>query len=189
MKQKFTMPSGEKVEHEMPVWKTPYNHNTDFESERTALYCADDSLTKQEFVEDSDINVIMKRLLINQNYQDHVADLTAFQDISERPTYFDMQTRLAEINAEFYQLDAGIRSQHSNDPARWADQVVKAVEARDADRIEELGIPLTQERKQAMERAEKAQAGRSGETAGTPAAETKAPPEAPKGAPRATDGK
>lgn len=137
------MPDGEIVNATLPVWKTPYNHNTDIEARRTGTYNDEPSLTKQEFKEEADINVIMERFTRGGQLPPPVLP-EHFLDLAERPTYFDTQQRLAEANTTFYMLPAELRAKHLNDPARWADAVVKAVEAKDGDAILELGLSLKQ---------------------------------------------
>lgn len=141
MKQTFLMPDGELRTEQMPQFKTPWNHDTNFESQRTAIYCNDPSLTKQEFKEDADINVLIERFMRGGDLPPPVLP-EHFTDLSGRPTYFEMQTKVAEANATFYKLDAELRAEHGNDPTRWADAVVKAVEAKDGDKLLKLGLTL-----------------------------------------------
>lgn len=166
------MPDGEVVEKDMPFFKTPWNHDTNFESDRTATFCADPSLTKQEFVEEQDINTIIERLTKGGEIPNIVLP-EHFLDLSGRTDYFTMASKIADTNRLFYTLDAKTREDHLNDPARWADAVVKATEAGDADQLELLGIQLTEERKAAIETAErKAQEAATKAKAATPAPQT-----------------
>lgn len=139
MKQKFTMPDGEVLEKDMPVWKTPYNHDTNFESDRTALYCADPSLTKQEFKEETDINFLLERFMQTKELPPVVLP-EHFMDNTQQPTYFEMQTKLAAANSLFYQQPASVRSEFLNDPARFADAVITAMETGNKEWLEDLGI-------------------------------------------------
>jgi len=156
---KIKMPDGELVENKTPQWKTPFNHDTDFESERTGLYCRDPSLTKQEFKEDADINVILERFMRGGDLPPPVLP-EHFADTSGKTTYFEMASKVAIANKVFYELDAKKRAEHLNDPTRWADAVVKATEAKDADALEQLGIDVSNERKAAEETAQTAKAAR-----------------------------
>lgn len=173
------LPTGEiKEAAPLPQWKTPYNHDTNLVSDLTALYCADESKTKQEFVEEQDINKIMERLLRGAQ-QAEVALPEHFTDMTGKLDYFTMQNKIAQANSLFYLLPASIRSEHLNDPSRWADQVVAATLAGDGDKLEKLGIDLTAERKVAEARKppEKAE----DDKAATPAPDSaKASPGAPK---------
>lgn len=164
MKQKVTMPSGEIVEKDLPVWKTPYNHDTNFESDRTSLYCKDPAKTKQEFRDETDINVIINRFM-KTGEPPPIALPEHFMDLSQRTTYFDMASRVAEANKLFYELPATKREEFQNNPNLWADAVVKATNQGDYKTLEELGLEVP-------ERPE------------VPDIQLKETPEAPKGAPQ-----
>lgn len=155
MKMKFQMPDGEIVDKEWPMWKTPFNHDTNFESDRTATYCKDPSLTKQEFVEDADINNILARFA-KTGEPPPLALPEHFADVSQRKTYFDMNTQLAEANRMFYSLPPELRAEHLNDPARWADAVSKAAAQGDGDALSTLGIDTSAEKAEALKRAQEA---------------------------------
>lgn len=149
MKTEFTMPDGEKITKDFPLWKTPYNHDTNFESDRTATFCPEESLTKQEFRDEADINTILKRFMRTGEIPP-MALPEHFVDMTQQPTYFDMHTRLAEANAMFYNLPAEKRFAFQNDPTRWADAVVQATEVGNATALQNLGIDLNEELTQAL---------------------------------------
>jgi hypothetical protein len=155
MKQKFAMPDGEITEKEFPIWKTPYNHDTNFESDRTATYCKDPSLTKQEFVEEADINNILARFLKTKEVPP-MALPEHFTDTTGKLTYFEMEMKLAETSAMFYSLPAATRAEHQNDPTQWADAVVQAVQQGNGDALDDLGIDTKAERQAAMKAAQAA---------------------------------
>lgn len=139
MKKKFVMPTGDIVEADMPVWKTPYNHDRDFESERTGTYNNEPSLTKQEFKDDADINIILARFQRTRE-PPPVSLPEHFLDLTGRTTYFEMASKAADANAMFYMLPAEKRAEHLNDPTRWADAVVRAAETDNLDELVRLGI-------------------------------------------------
>jgi hypothetical protein len=155
MKMKFQMPDGEIIDKEWPVWKTPYNHDTNFESDRTATYCKDPSLTKQEFVDDADINNILERFA-KTGEPPPLALPEHFADVTKRQSYFDMASQLADANKMFYTLPPDIRAEHQNDPTRWADAVTRAAARGDGDTLETLGIDTSAERAEALKRAQEA---------------------------------
>lgn len=157
-------------------FKTPFNHDTNAESDRTGLACADPSLTKQEFKEDADINNIIARFQ-QTNELPPIPLPEHFMDIRNRQTYLQVQEHMAEANAIFYKLPAQLRAEHLNDPARWADAVVKAVEAGDLEKARKLGIDEP-EPKPFVKPKETA-------SGGTPAP---APSKGAPGAPKAPDG-
>lgn len=120
-------------------WKTPWNHDTNMESERTGLTCADPSLTKQEFVEEADINVILNRFM-RTGEPPPMALPEHFIDMTHRPTYFEIQERLATASAMFYELPPKLRAEYQNEPAQWADAVSLAAARDDLEGLRALGI-------------------------------------------------
>lgn len=134
--------TGEVLAEPAPIFfKTPYNHDTMAESNRTALRCEDPSLTKQEFKDESDMNVIIERLLRGADLATPVLP-EHFGDMTGRKTYFQMQTQIAEANETFYALPAKTREKFSNNAAIWADAVVAAVEAGNRDALIEMGLDI-----------------------------------------------
>lgn len=174
------MPDGSIVENITPMFKTPWNHDTNFESERTGLYCNDPSLTKQEFKEETDINVILERFM-RTGEPPPMPLPEHFTDISGRQSYYEMQTKLATANESFYLLPANQRAEFQNDPTRWADAVVAAVDAGDRERLKELGIDVPPAKPQEAATATPAGGGTPAPTAppAPPAAPTSGAPNGP----------
>lgn len=141
MKQKFKMPEGEIEEKEFPIFKTPHNHDTNFESDRTALYCAEQSLTKQEFKEEVDINNIINRFL-KTGEPPPMPIPEHFTDVTGKQTYLEMHEKIAIANANFYRQPAALRAEFQNSPELWADAVLEAVNNRNATKLEHLGMTL-----------------------------------------------
>lgn len=127
-----------------PNWKTPYNHNTNAESDRTGTLFTDESLTDQSFKEEADINTIMERYgkgaIPNVVLPEHFGDAFAI------PTLLEARTRIAENNATFYNLPPKIREEFLNDPARWEERVINDVATGNLDDLERMGIDMTQVR-------------------------------------------
>lgn len=147
MKQKFEMPDGEIVEKDFPAFKTPYNHDTNFESDRTAFYDTEPSATKQEFKEDADINVIINRFL-KTGQPPPIALPEHFGDLTTRLTYFEAASAQAEAHALFYTLPPALRAEHLNDANRWADTVMVALEKGDRNTLIANGIAVPPENPQ-----------------------------------------
>lgn len=123
-------------------WKTPNNHDTNAESDASALHCYDTSLTKQEFKDEADINKIMERFLQTGQVNNLVLP-EHFQDITGKLTYEQISQRLADANQTFYKLDASIRDEFGNSPAKWADQVMKRLAKGDQEGLAEIGVEAT----------------------------------------------
>lgn len=139
MKRKFKMPDGEVREIDFPEFKTPYNHDREFESDRTALFTPEESLTKQEFKDECDINIILERFM-RTGEPPAMPMPEHFMDATQQPTYHEMQTRIAEANDNFYLLPPALRADFQNDPTRWADAVMNALATNDRGRLREIGI-------------------------------------------------
>lgn len=101
----------------IPEVRNPFNYDADKLSDDTGLRCLDPSLTKQEFVEESDINYIADKFMRTGELPQVLNMPTAgdFQGI------FDFQTAMntiAHAKQEFMSLPAKIRTRFANDPAQ-----------------------------------------------------------------------
>ena len=103
--------------------RVPYVYDVDAVSDLSALFCDDESLTHQEFAEESDINTIIERFGIGENPVEAQRWVTNV-DISEAPSnYQDVMNQLNEAAAQFMSLPARVRSRFENDPAKFVDFV------------------------------------------------------------------
>ena len=98
-------------------------YDPDGVSDETALRCPDESLTHQEFAEESDINTIIDRFGIGENpieIQQWVSNV----DIADAPNdYQSVMNQLNEARDQFMSLPAKVRTQFDNDPALFVDFV------------------------------------------------------------------
>lgn len=122
-------------------FKTPFNHNTDDESLASALTCKDASLTQQQFKDETDINVILERFTRGQDLPP-VPLPEHFMDVSGKKSYFEMRSMVANAEATFYMLEADIRGQYLNNPERWADAVMTAINKGDRAKLREMGLDV-----------------------------------------------
>lgn len=98
-------------------------YDADARSDQSALVCPEESLTHQEFAEESDINVIIDRFGIGENPIEAQQWVTNV-DIADAPnTYMDVMNQLNEARDQFMSLPAKVRSQFDNDPGRFVDFV------------------------------------------------------------------
>lgn len=151
-------------------WKTPYNHDTVAEAERTGTECKDPSKTQQHFKDQQDINQIVDRFsktgelpLIPNPLQ--YGDLTTLDD------YHTLETKLAETRALFYRLTPAIRASYRNDPGAWLEDVATRTNNGDFEPLAAMGLEVPKLRPTAEPEG--------GNTPGAPA------PEPPKTAPKA----
>jgi hypothetical protein len=126
---------------EIGWWKTPYNHDTEKESDRTALTCNDPSKAQQHAKEECDINTIVDRFL----------KTGALPPIRVPPTYsdfaevFDLQTALNQVKAaqdSFNALPAGVRARFQNDPTKFVGYVDHCMTTGDLDPLREMGLAV-----------------------------------------------
>lgn len=110
-------------------------YDADGLSDETGLDCRDESLTHQEFKEESDINTIIDRFGIGENpieAQKWVTDV----DIAEAPdNYMDVMNQLNLARDQFMSLPARVRSQFDNDPGRFVSFVSDASNAEEMVRL------------------------------------------------------
>lgn len=94
-------------------------YDSDEVSRDNALRCEDESLTHQEFAEESDINTIIDRFGIGENPIEAHKWVTNV-DIAEAPNnYMEVMNQLNEARDQFMSLPAKVRSQFDNDPGRF----------------------------------------------------------------------
>lgn len=74
------------------------------------------SLTKQEFAKESDINVMMDRALKTGQMPVGAPDKWVFADVSNVGTFQDMLSRVDLARASFAALPAKVRSRFQNNP-------------------------------------------------------------------------
>ena len=92
-------------------------------SDMTGLRCVDESLTHQEFKEESDINTIIDRFGIGENPVQPMEWVTNV-DIADAPdNYMAVMNQLNEARDQFMSLPAKVRSQFDNDPGKFVDFV------------------------------------------------------------------
>lgn len=103
--------------------RVPYVYDVDQVSADSALRCEDESLTHQEFREESDINTIIDRFGIGENPIEAQKWVTNV-DISNAPSnYMDVMNQLNEARDQFMTLPAKVRSQFDNDPGQFVNFV------------------------------------------------------------------
>lgn len=96
-------------------WKTPFNHNTEHEAHRTALFCKDETKTQQHGKEEADINVIVSRFL-KTGVMPQIPLPPQFEDFGEEFNFQDAMNTIAAAKFSFAQLPADQREAFGNDP-------------------------------------------------------------------------
>lgn len=100
-----------------PFFKTPYNHDTNAESDASGLECKDPSLAQQHFKDECDINVLFARYL-ETGEMPQVQQGLSYGDFTG---IFDFQTAMNAVRTAegvFQQLPARIKNRFDNDPQK-----------------------------------------------------------------------
>lgn len=95
--------------------RSPYNYDTDKESDLTALECNEESLTQQQFAADADINTIVRRFGLTGELPEN-PNPPVYADFDD---IFDFQTAhnaVIAANARFMAFPAELRARFSNSP-------------------------------------------------------------------------
>lgn len=101
----------------------PAFRGSEYDRERVQMVPVGDSLTKQSFAEECDINVIMAR--IQRGIPLPVMNLEPmYADFSDGLTYQEAMNAVVAAQATFNQVPAEIRARFGNDPAQFLDFVV-----------------------------------------------------------------
>lgn len=116
--------------------RSPYNYDTDIESEITGLLCEDETLTQQQFQEESDINTIVRKFgLTGELPDDFRAPVSG-----DFTNVVDFQTAMNAVRAAeeaFMEMPAELRARFNNDPQRLMEFVENG---KNKDEALKLGI-------------------------------------------------
>lgn len=85
---------------------------------RFAIYDWSPSMTKQSFMDETDINLIVARALKGHDVSGSLSERVAqFGDVSDVPSYQEALDLVNRANGLFMSMEAHVRSRFSNDPA------------------------------------------------------------------------
>jgi len=103
---------------DVPFVRSSYNYDRDLASDEAGLLCSDVSLTKQEFKDDADINVIVRRFAVTGQLPQGVV-APVYQDFEG---VFDFQSAmniLAGAESAFMAMPADVRYRFHNSPQEF----------------------------------------------------------------------
>lgn len=101
--------------------RSPYNYDRDVVSRDTGLSCNDKSRTQQQFKDQNDVNVIMKKFandpfavdpMVFSRKQARYGDFTGAED------FHATMNRIIAAEEAFMALPSAVRSKFENDPAK-----------------------------------------------------------------------
>lgn len=79
------------------------------------------SMTKQDFAEECDINVLMSRYLKSGSIPQYVDRQPFYVDALDMPTFMEAQNILISARESFMSLPADVRREFDNDPALFVE--------------------------------------------------------------------
>lgn len=117
-----------------PNWRTQYDPTRDAqEGNAAAIECKDPSLTQQQFANDADINILVKRFGISDGaIPPAVMDPQYYGDFSDVPDFRGALEATRTAQERFDQLPADIRNRFYNDPVKLWDFVNDQSNAEEA---------------------------------------------------------
>lgn len=127
-------------------WRHQYDEDRDRqEREKTDIACLDPSLTQQQFTEDVDINVIMKKYGVTDGSIPPVAlDPSYFGDFTDAIDFRTALDRVKDATDRFNALPADLRNRFGNDPAylwQWVNNPANKDEAIKLKLLAEIAPP------------------------------------------------
>lgn len=122
----------------MPLFKTPWNHDTNAASDQSATVTPEVTRTQLNQQKDADINTIVQNFLKTGELKT-VPMPPQFSDLEE----LDFQEAMDQVNAaqrSFEALPARIRNAFQGDPVKFVAYVDHCIERGDVDPLKELQL-------------------------------------------------
>jgi len=119
--------------------RSPYNYDMDLASDQSGLKCLDDSLTQQQFKDESDINTIVDRFM-KSGVLPTSASMPQFIDYEG---VFDFQSAMNAVRSadeNFMRMDARVRARFNNSPQEFLEFFADPANTSEAIRLG-LAIP------------------------------------------------
>lgn len=98
--------------------RSRFNYDPDAASEITGLITPEETRTQQQFQEESDINVLVRRFRITGQLPENVR-MPTYADFGEIYDFHSAANAIAEANEAFHAMPADIRKRFGNDPAEF----------------------------------------------------------------------
>ena len=121
---------------EIPVFRTGYNYDREAASDESGIACPEASLAQQQFREDADINVIVKRFNLTGELPAGLS-VPQYGDFSQVTDYHSAMNLVRAADAAFMELPAHIRARFNHDAGAFVDFVS---DDRNRAEAEALGI-------------------------------------------------
>lgn len=121
---------------EPPFLRTEHNYDTNKASDESGLRCEDDSLTKQSFKEESDINEIVRRFGLTGQLPQNFTPPT-YGDFTEVSDFHTAMNAVAYARQQFDMIPAALRARFGNDPGAFVDF---CSDPQNAGELEKMGL-------------------------------------------------
>jgi len=103
-----------------PFVRSPYNYDLSLASDESGLRCEDISLAKQSFLEESDINCIVKRFGITGELPTGIR-MPTYGDFHGVDDFHSAMNAVALAHEAFDAMPGEVRARFNNDPAAFVD--------------------------------------------------------------------
>lgn len=108
------------MKQKAPFVRNPYNYDMNDAGDESALECLDKSLTKQSFLEESDINTIVRRFALTGELPSNVR-APQYGDFTGVADYHSALNAIRIAEESFYSMPAEVRLRFDNDPGKFVD--------------------------------------------------------------------
>lgn len=115
-----------------PFVRSPYNYDMDAASLESAVVCSEESLTQQQFLEESDINTIVERFGLNGEMPTSPV-VPQYADFTGVTDFQSAMNAVVQAQANFMELPAKVRARFSNDPQQLLEFLADAGNRKEAE--------------------------------------------------------
>jgi len=98
--------------------RSPYNYDMDLASDKHGLKCDDESLTQQQFKEESDINTIVNRFM-KSGVMPTPVNMPQYIDYEGVFDYQSAMNAVRSADEQFMRMDAKVRARFNNSPQEF----------------------------------------------------------------------
>lgn len=102
----------------MPFLRTEFNYDRNAASDESGLACNDESLAKQSFAEECDINTIVRRFGLTGSLPVDVR-MPTYGDFDSVNDYHSALNAIIAADESFLAMPAEVRARFHNDPAEF----------------------------------------------------------------------
>lgn len=120
-----------------PVFRTPYNYDSDAVSVETGLTCKDESLADQSQRDEADINTIVKRFGLTGQLPSNLR-MPQYGDFENALDFRESMEAVAKARESFMEMPADVRAKFHNDPQEFLEYCEERNDKGERVHLEEL---------------------------------------------------